>query len=217
MYDNTHTQQGPPKVSHPPPLLPLPPVHDNSDMTAVQGVRASKRTHKPHTHCEVVATGWLPPTVGYLSDITLGMEWQDLLVSWQDLEGHFQAQGCFPEKGHMGTLSSRPSVLSHWLVNHCYNVYPHPPANFLNELCRWWNMMQPEWCQNAMGALPLPVYDRSLDRTLWKGGPNSIVAILVGLMWWGQGTLEANERTLWTAMVMDIHMCIQTMVVSLST
>ncbi|KAK0497916.1 hypothetical protein EDD18DRAFT_1104419 [Armillaria luteobubalina] len=237
MYDNTHTLQGPPEVSHPPPLPPLPPVHDNSDMTSVRGVkrmleraeddenndatnpevRASKRARKPRIHREVVATGWLPPAVGYLSDITLGVEWQDLLVSWQDLEGRLQVQGCSPEKGHMGALSSRPSVLSHWLVNRRYNVYPHPPANFSNELCRWWNAMQPKWCQNETGALPLPVYDRSLDRTLRKGGPNGIVTVLVGLMWWGQGTLEANERTLWTVMVMDIRMCIQAMVVSLST
>ncbi|KAK0465844.1 hypothetical protein IW261DRAFT_1426994 [Armillaria novae-zelandiae] len=222
MYDNSDMQEDFP------PLPLLPPVHDNSDMQqgakqaperAEEGdnneanpeVRASKHACKPHACCEVVATGWLTLAVGYLLDSMLGLEWQNLLVCWQDLEGLLQAQGCSPGKGCMGTLSSRPSALSHWLLNCCYNIYPHPPANFSNELCKWWNTMQPGWHQNKMGTLPLPVYDHSLDSMLQKGGPNGIVTVLVGLMWWGQGTLEADDRVLWTAMVMDIHMCIQAM------
>ncbi|KAK0475354.1 hypothetical protein EDD18DRAFT_1367111 [Armillaria luteobubalina] len=179
-------QQGLPEHPHVPPLPPLPPPHDDSSnmMAEILEVRASKHTCKPHTHREVVVTGWMPPAVGYLSDATLGSEWQNLLVSWQDLKARLQAQGCSPGKGHMGALSSRPSVLSHWLINHHYNVYPHPPAHFSDKLCKWWNAMQPHWHQNQTGMLPLLVYDRLMDKTLQKGGPNGIVTIL--------GTLDGN-------------------------
>ncbi|KAK0500242.1 hypothetical protein EDD18DRAFT_1102398 [Armillaria luteobubalina] len=182
MDDNHNAQQGAPEDPHIPPLPPLPPPHDNSSNTIT--VQASKRACKPRTCREVVAMGWMPPAVGYLSDATLGSEWQNLLVSWQDLEACLQAQGCSPGKGHMGALSSRPSVLSHWLVNCRYNVYPHPPAHFSDKLCKWWNAMQPHWHQNRTGTLPLPVYDRLMDKTLWKGGPNSIVTVL--------GTLDGD-------------------------
>ncbi|KAK0470906.1 hypothetical protein IW261DRAFT_1572596 [Armillaria novae-zelandiae] len=227
VYDNSDTQEDfPPLPPLPPvhdnsdmqqgslPLPPLPPVHDDGNTMPVRGakrapehaeegdnnevnpeVRASKRARKPRARREVIATGWLTPA---------------------DLEGLLQVQGCSPGKGRMGALSSRPSALSHWLLNRRYNIYPHLPANFSNELCKWWNVMQPGWRQNKTGTLPLPVYDRSLDSMLWKGGPNGIVTVLVGLMWWGQGTLEADDRVLWTAMVMDIRMCIQAMVTSLS-
>ncbi|KAK0228036.1 hypothetical protein IW262DRAFT_1455232 [Armillaria fumosa] len=118
--DDSNAQQGAPKDSHLlplPPLPPLPPVHDDSNTMAVRGakwapeqaeeddndegipeVRASKHARKPHTRCEVIAMGWLPPAVGYLSDVTLGLQWQNLLVSWQDLKERLQVQGCSPGK-----------------------------------------------------------------------------------------------------------------------
>ncbi|KAG7441297.1 uncharacterized protein BT62DRAFT_923395 [Guyanagaster necrorhizus] len=65
---------------------------------------------------------------------------------------------------------------------------------FLMELCKWWNAMQPVWHQNKISILPLPVYDHSLNKDLQKGDQNSIVTILIGLMWWGQSTLKAKNR-----------------------
>ncbi|KAK0501995.1 hypothetical protein EDD18DRAFT_1100490 [Armillaria luteobubalina] len=60
---------------------------------------------------------------------------------------------------------------------------------------------------------PLPVvnYSRSLNKALWKGGQNGLGTMLIGLMWWGQGTLSAKERNLWKATVVDIHACIRTL------
>ncbi|KAK0481070.1 hypothetical protein EDD18DRAFT_1436517 [Armillaria luteobubalina] len=173
--------------------------HIEEDDTRVNSeVRASKHA------C------WLPSALGYLTDPALGLEWQEFLVKWQDLEGHMsQVAGHSPGKGHMGALSSRPSVLSLWLTNWHYNIYPNPLVSFSTELCKWWNAMQPIWHQNKAGILLLPVYNRSLQKNLWKGGQNRMVTILIGLMWWGQGTLEAEDRVLWKEMVADIDKCIQ--------
>ncbi|KAK0493752.1 hypothetical protein EDD18DRAFT_1107741 [Armillaria luteobubalina] len=89
--------------------------------------------------------------------------------------------------GHMGALSSRLPALLLWLTNCHYNVYPNPPH------------------RNKNGTLPLSVYNCLLDKSLWKGGQNGMVMVLIGLMWWGQGTLEVEERALWKEMVADIE------------
>ncbi|KAK0498121.1 hypothetical protein EDD18DRAFT_1350743 [Armillaria luteobubalina] len=185
-------------------------IEDN-DNGVHSEVRVSKRTRKPCGPRGIVATGWLPSALGYLMDPALGSEWQELLVKWQDLEGRMsQVAGHSPGKGHMGALSSRPSALSLWLTNRCYNIYPNPPVGFSTELCKWWNAMQPIWHQNKAGILPLPVYDRLLQKNLRKGGQNGMVTVLIGLMWWGQGTLEVEDRVLWMEMVVDVDKCIQT-------
>ncbi|KAK0492141.1 hypothetical protein EDD18DRAFT_1109231 [Armillaria luteobubalina] len=69
--------------------------------------------------------------------------------------------------------------------------------------------MQPVWHQNEAGILPLLVYNWLLQKNPWKGGQNGIVSILIGLMWWGQGTLKVEDRALWMEMVVDVNKCIQ--------
>ncbi|KAK0493250.1 hypothetical protein EDD18DRAFT_1356673 [Armillaria luteobubalina] len=52
----------------------------------VTEIRTSKHTCKPPASCGVVAVGWLPLAINYLTDLELSEEWQDLLVAWQALE-----------------------------------------------------------------------------------------------------------------------------------
>lgn len=180
-------------------------------------VRTSKRTRKRPAPREVVAVGWLPSAINYLTDLDLGEEWQDLLMAWQALEGRMSlSQGGTPGKGRMGAIASRPAVLSVWLANRRYNVYPGIPATFSTDLLVWWNALQPEWRRSDTGPLPSKDYSGALDKALRKGGPNGIVTVLIGLMWWGQGTLPAEEAALWKAMVADVGACIDALMPSSS-
>ncbi|SJL18493.1 uncharacterized protein ARMOST_22083 [Armillaria ostoyae] len=175
-------------------------------------VRTSKRARKPAAPRQAIAVGWLPSAVQYLTDNALGSEWMDLLVSWQALEARMSlSQAGSPGKGWMGAIASRPATLSVWLSNRRYNVYPGLPTSFSTELLTWWNAMQPDWRRSETGPLPMKNYCRPLDKALRKGGQNGIVTVLIGLMWWGQGTLPAEEAALWKAMVADVHACIKAM------
>ncbi|KAK0500753.1 hypothetical protein EDD18DRAFT_1044246, partial [Armillaria luteobubalina] len=78
----------------------------------------------------------------------------------------------------------RPSSLTTWLQNRRYNVYPQLPASFSAEFLAWWNALQPDWRRSETGPLPEANYSRSLRKALWKGGPNGLLTVLIGLMWW---------------------------------
>ncbi|KAK0488252.1 hypothetical protein EDD18DRAFT_1335173 [Armillaria luteobubalina] len=180
-------------------------------------VRMSKCTCKPPASHGVVAVGWLPSTITYLTDLELGEEWQDLRIAWQALEVRMSlSQGGTPGKGRMGTIASWPAVLMVWLSNRCYNVYLGILATFSTDLLMWWNALQPRWCCSDTGPLPSKDYSRVLDKALHKGGPNGIVTVLIGLMWWGQGTLSTEEAALWKAMVADVRACIHALTPSSS-
>ncbi|KAK0499959.1 hypothetical protein EDD18DRAFT_1348763 [Armillaria luteobubalina] len=105
--------------------------------------RTSKRARKPPASRAVVAVGWLPSAVQYLTDSNLGSEWGDLLAAWQVLEAQISQSGS-PTKGRLGAITSRPSSLSIWLQNRRYNVYPQLPPSFSVEFLAWWNALQPE-------------------------------------------------------------------------
>ncbi|KAK0491904.1 hypothetical protein EDD18DRAFT_1258434 [Armillaria luteobubalina] len=125
-------------------------------------------------------------------------------------------QGGAPGKGRMGAIASRPAVLTVWLSNRRYNVYPGIPATFSTDLLAWWNALQPGWHRSDTGPLPSKDYSGVLNKALRKGGPNSIVTVLIRLMWWGQGTLSTEEAVLWKAMVADVRACIHALTLSLS-
>ncbi|KAK0475678.1 hypothetical protein EDD18DRAFT_1089647 [Armillaria luteobubalina] len=116
----------------------------------------------------------------------------------------------------MGAIASRPAVLTIWLSNRHYNVYPGIPATFLTELLTWWNALQPQWRRSDTGPLPLKDYSGALSKALRKDGPNGIVTVLIGLMWWGQGSLSTKEAALWRAMVADVRACIHALMPSSS-
>ncbi|KAK0492637.1 hypothetical protein EDD18DRAFT_1257624 [Armillaria luteobubalina] len=126
------------------------------------------------------------------------------------------SQGSAPGKGRMGTIASRPVVLTVWLSNRRYNVYPGIPATFSTDLLVRWNALQPGWRRSDTGPLPSKDYSGVLDKALRKGGPNGIVTVLIGLMWWGQGTLSTEEAALWKAMVADVRVCIHALTPSSS-
>ncbi|KAK0220664.1 hypothetical protein IW262DRAFT_1297712 [Armillaria fumosa] len=44
-------------------------------------------------------------------------------------------------------------------------------------------------------------YSSALNKALCKDGPNGIITMLIGLMWWGQGSLSMKEAALWRAML----------------
>ncbi|KAK0486706.1 hypothetical protein EDD18DRAFT_1082779, partial [Armillaria luteobubalina] len=113
-------------------------------------------------------------------------------------------------------LNSRPSSLTMWLQNRRYNVYPQLPPSFSTQFLAWWNALQPVWRRSEMGDLPTANYSHSLNKALWKGGQNGLITVLIGLMWWGQGTLSDEECTLWKATVADVHACIRTLLPSLT-
>ncbi|KAK0497445.1 hypothetical protein EDD18DRAFT_1462239 [Armillaria luteobubalina] len=180
-------------------------------------VRTSKRTRKPPASCGVIAVGWLPSAITYLTDLELSEEWQDLLIAWQALEMRMSlSQGGAPGKGRMGAIASWPAVLMVWLSNRRYNVYLGIPATFSTDLLAWWNTLQPGWRHSDTGPLPLKDYSGVLDKALRKGGPNGIITMLIGLMWWGQGTLSMEEAALWKAMVADVRACIHALTPSSS-
>ncbi|KAK0466630.1 hypothetical protein IW261DRAFT_1346529 [Armillaria novae-zelandiae] len=116
----------------------------------------------------------------------------------------------------MGAIASRPAVLTAWLLNRRYNVYPGIPATFSTDLLAWWNALQPGWRRSDTGPLPLNDYGGALDKALRKGGPNGIVTVLIALMWWGQGKLSAEEDALWRAMVADVKACVHALTPSSS-
>lgn len=62
--------------------------------------RTSKRARKPPASRAVVAVGWLPSAVQYLTDTNLGLEWVDLLAAWQALEAQISQNGS-PAKVHL--------------------------------------------------------------------------------------------------------------------
>ncbi|KAK0232790.1 hypothetical protein IW262DRAFT_1451347 [Armillaria fumosa] len=73
--------------------LSIHPNPDDLEVTEVIGekvsitkVRTSKHTCKLPASHKVVAAGWLPSTINYLTDLELGEEWHNLLVAWQTLE-----------------------------------------------------------------------------------------------------------------------------------
>ncbi|KAK0488215.1 hypothetical protein EDD18DRAFT_1359904 [Armillaria luteobubalina] len=149
--------------------------------------RVSKRARKlPASHA-TIAVGWLPSAVQYLMDPNLGSEWLNLLAAWQVLEALISQRGS-PSKGQLGANTSRPSSLTTWLQNRHYNVYPQLPASFSAEFLAWWNALQPDWRCSETGPLPEANYSCSLRKALWKGGPNGLLTVLIGLMWWGQAT-----------------------------
>ncbi|KAK0477821.1 hypothetical protein IW261DRAFT_1565606 [Armillaria novae-zelandiae] len=172
--------------------------------------RTSKRARRLPASRALVAVGWLPSAVQYLTDSNLGPEWADLLAAWQVLEAQISQNGS-PTKGRLGTITSRPSSLSVWLQNRRYNVYPQLPPSFSAEFLAWWNALQPNWRRSETGPLPAANYSRSLHKALSKGGQNGLVTVLIGLMWWGQGSLSAEEHTLWNAAVADVYACIRTL------
>ncbi|KAK0474619.1 hypothetical protein IW261DRAFT_1568621 [Armillaria novae-zelandiae] len=106
--------------------------------------RMSKRAWRPPASRALVAVGWLPLAVQYLTDSNLGPEWAHLLAAWQVLEAQI-SQNRSPTKGRLGTITSRPSSLSVWLQNRRYNVYPQLPPSFSAEFLAWWNALQPNW------------------------------------------------------------------------
>ncbi|KAK0491760.1 hypothetical protein EDD18DRAFT_1080458 [Armillaria luteobubalina] len=116
----------------------------------------------------------------------------------------------------MGAIASRPAVLTIWLSNRRYNVYPGIPATFSTELLMWWNTLQPQWRRSDTGPLPLKDYSGALGKALRKDGPNGIITVLIGLMWWGQGSLSTKEAALWRAMVADVRACIHALMPSSS-
>ncbi|KAK0222073.1 hypothetical protein IW262DRAFT_1296666 [Armillaria fumosa] len=124
-------------------------------------------------------------------------------------------EGGAPGKGQMGAIASWPAVLTVWLLNQHYNIYLGIPATFSTDLLAWWNTLQPGWCHSDTGPLPLKDYSRVLNKALCKGGPNGIVTMLIGLMWWDQGILSTEEATLWKAMVADVRACIHALTPSL--
>ncbi|KAK0461498.1 hypothetical protein IW261DRAFT_1576962 [Armillaria novae-zelandiae] len=65
------------------------------------GRRMSKRAQKPPASHALIAVGWLPSAVQYLTDRNLGSEWLDLLAAWQVLEGLISESGV-TDKGSTG-------------------------------------------------------------------------------------------------------------------
>ncbi|KAK0482838.1 hypothetical protein EDD18DRAFT_1112474 [Armillaria luteobubalina] len=143
-------------------------------------IRMSKHTHKPPASHGVVAVGWLPSAVTYLMDLELGEEWQDLLIVWQALEAVVH------QARRYRIMACSADGLAFELMLQ---------STFLTDLLTWWNALQPGWCCSDTGLLPLKDYSRVLNKALHKGGPNSIIIMLIGLMWWGHECIDVDLGT----------------------
>ncbi|KAG7440685.1 uncharacterized protein BT62DRAFT_923872 [Guyanagaster necrorhizus] len=101
-------------------------------------------------------------------------EMRDSLVNWQDLEAHILQM-----QGHSPGKVIDSAFRDVWLFDGTVQVVE------CNAIC-------------------LASKQNQHSTIASKGGQNSTVTILIGLMWWRQDTLKAKDRALWKEMVVDV-------------
>jgi hypothetical protein len=118
----------------------------------------------------------------------------------------------------------RPAEWKTWTSKRCLGrrdyhqspwIAPADAAEFGLTVLRWWNAIQPQFCQSSEGEMPRPTYvsDTALGdvwSSLRKGGPNGLVTVVILLAWWGTAVQTVPAFTKdscpeWGAMVQDVN------------
>src|SRR5258707_8648717 len=87
-------------------------------------------------------------------------------------------------------------------------------AEFGIAIIKWWNAMQPVFCQSPKGMLQLLYTPPPSEATnpwapLQRAGPNGLLSVMTLLCWWGRllstkTVWQEDSSSLWKAVVDDV-------------
>jgi hypothetical protein len=132
--------------------------------------------------------------------VTFGEKWIDLVQVWSE----FERKENFEHKENLGA-KNRPDCVGQWKKRARSSTW-RPDISSVSDLDRefrvWWVSLQPKW-RVLDGAIVSEDVDGDWD-DLRLPGPNGIVCVLVGLLYWGRiAQKNDKDRKEWEEQVED--------------
>ncbi|KAF9545572.1 hypothetical protein CPC08DRAFT_649322 [Agrocybe pediades] len=149
---------------------------------------------------------WFTSALAYLEDNNADPCWVQLVSMWQTFE---EKQG-HHATSHRLPATKRPESMTKWLSGRKYHALPKitKPDAFSTSWLAWWNDLQPQWRRSLDNGLPAPFPECAVNQNPAsmkniKGGPNGLVAVIIGLKWWMPSPGSEFAET-WTKAVLDV-------------
>lgn len=160
--------------------------------------KRSKRDPPSRADLPSSAPAWLMSASGMLRSEALGVEWLELVGTWEAFE---VGEGfSFPTKL---AAKGRPPCIGDWIQRArapSYRAAIANPADFAQAFTAWWTSLQPEWRQSP-GTLLLKT-SGNLD-AIRKPGTNGLLSVIAALFFWGFAC-RSNGRGDWLEAVDEV-------------